>query len=53
MQNVYIRDHYTIKDKFVVMVYSEFQGFWRPSDPLDRKEAQEMVNFYRKLERRI
>lgn len=52
MNNVYMREHYILKDKFVVMVYSEFQGFWRASDILDKKEAEDLLNFYKKNERR-
>jgi hypothetical protein len=51
MNNIYMRESHIDKSMFVVMVYSEFQGLWRPSNRMQKKEAEELVNFYKKNER--
>ena len=50
MSNVYIRESYIDKNMFVVMVYSQFQGMWTPSQRMEKNEAQELVDFYKKNE---
>ena len=51
MNQVYIRESFIDKNLFVVMVYSQFEGTWKPTQRMEKKEAEELLYFYKKNER--
>ncbi len=49
MNDVYMREDYTIPGMYRVMIYSQFQGYWSTSELMDEETAKKEIRFYRGL----
>lgn len=46
MDNIYMREDYTVNGMYRVMTYSELRGYWSTSELLTQEEAEFIVNLY-------